>query len=167
MTRTGTDEKPSWRTSHLTWPHFLFPSLSNTLRIPPVHLTLHLKPLSLTPLQQNGNALKLSRKWIPRVLAPRELLVCSYQGSPCIRESTYLVADLVKPSRLLCNLIVAGSHLRLPFTTMTNPCLTTLPPAPALPPSLLAGCLADVLTEIHAINYELCIPSPVFKLIYT
>lgn len=87
VTRTGTDEKPSRRTSHLTWPHFLFPSLNNTLRIPPVHLTLHLKPLTLTRLQQNGKALKLGRKWIPRALAPGELLVRSYQGSPCIRES--------------------------------------------------------------------------------
>lgn len=79
---------------------------------------------------------------------------------------TYSVANLEKLSRLLCNLIVAGSHLHLPFTTMTNPCLTTLPPAPALPSSLLAGCLADVLTEIHAINYELCIPSRLQTYLY-
>lgn len=61
----------------------------------------------------------------------------------------------------LCNLIFAPSHLYLPFTTMTNPRFTTLQiPTPPLPPSLIAGCLAGVLKELHAIKCELFPSSP-------
>lgn len=37
-------------------------SIKNTLRIPPVCRSPHLKALALTPLQQNGKALKVKHE---------------------------------------------------------------------------------------------------------